>query len=70
MDPIIMYLLHRDFSENKNEARNLWIRAAQYALIDNHLYCKSFTEPYLRCLNPEDAWRLLEEIHEGVYGNH
>ena len=70
MDPIIMYLLHRDLPENKNEARNLHIRAAQYALIGNHLYHKSFTGPYLRCLNREDAQRLLEEIHEGICGNH
>ena len=70
MDPIIMYLQHRELPENKSEARNLWIRAARYALICNHLYCKSFTGPYLRCLNSEDAQRLLEEIHEGACGNH
>ena len=70
MDPISMYLLHGDLPENKNKARNLQIRAARYALIGNHLYCKSFTGSYLRCLNPEDAQRLLEEIHEGICGNH
>ena len=70
MDPIVIYLLHGDLSEDKNEARNLWIRAARYALIGNHLYRKSFTGPYLRCMNPEDAMRLLEEIYKGNYGNH
>ena len=70
MDPIVIYLLHRGLSENKNEARNLWIRVAQYALIGNHLYHKSFTGPYLRCLNSEGAQRLLEEIQEGICGNH
>ena len=70
MDLIIIYLHHRDLPENKNKARNLLIKVAWYALIYNHLYRKSFTGPYLRCLNPEDARRLLEEIHEGVYGNH
>ena len=70
MDPIIIYLLHRDFPENKNEARNLQIRATRYALIGNHLYRKSFIGPYLRCLILEDARRLLEDIHEGVCGNH
>ena len=70
MDPITMYLMHGELPENKNEVRNLRIRETRYALIGNHLYHKSFTGPYLRCLNPEDARRLLEEIHEGVYGNH
>ena len=65
-----MYLLHGDLLENKNEAKNLQIRAARYALIGNHLYRKSFTSPYLRCLNSEDAQRLSEEIHEGICGNH
>ena len=70
MNSIVIYLLHGDLPENKDEASNLRIRAAQYALISNHLYLKSFTGSYLRCLNPEDARRLLEEIHEGVCGNH
>ena len=70
MDLIIIYLQHGELPEIKNEDRNLRIRAARYALIDNHLYCKSFIGPYLRCLNSEDARRLLEEIHEGVCGNH
>ena len=70
MDPIIIYLLHEDLPENKSEARNLHIKAAGYALIGNHLYCKSFTGPYLRCLNLEAARGLLEEIHVGVCGNH
>ena len=70
IDPIIMYLHHGDLLENNNEAKNLQIRAAKYALIGNHLYHKSFTSPYLRCLNSEDARRLLEEIHEGACDNH
>ena len=70
MDPIIMYLLHGDLPENKNESRNLRIRATRYALIGNHLYRKSFTGPYLRCLAPKNARSLLKEIHEGVCGNH
>ena len=70
MDLIIMYLQHEELPKNKNKARNLWIRAARYALIGNHLYCKSFIGPYMRCLSPEDARRLLEEIHEGICRNH
>ena len=70
MDPIVMYLLHGDLLENKNEVRNLRVRAARYTLIGSHLYRKSFTGPYLRCLNLEDARRLLKDIHEGVCGNH
>ena len=70
MDPIVIYLLHGDLPKNKNKTRNLRIRAARHALIGKHLYRKFFIGPYLRCLNPEDAQRLLEEIHQGVCSNH
>ena len=26
--------------------------------------------PYLRCINEEEAKYILEEIHEGIYGDH
>ena len=65
-----MYLQHGELLKNKNEARSLWIRVANYALIGNHLYRKSFTGSYLRCLSSKDARRLLEEIHKCVCGNH
>ena len=70
MDPILGYLMYGALQEDKNKARNLRIRVARYALIGNQLYRKYFIGPYLRCLDLDDARRLLEEIHEGVYGNH
>ncbi|RVX16976.1 hypothetical protein CK203_003423 [Vitis vinifera] len=35
-----------------------------------HLYKRSFTGPYLRCLSPSKALYVLAELHEGVCGNH
>ncbi|RVW62879.1 Gag-Pol polyprotein [Vitis vinifera] len=35
-----------------------------------HLYKRSFTGPYLRCLNHSEALYVLAELHEGVCGNH
>ena len=29
-----------------------------------------FSQPYLKCLDLEDAKYVLREIHEGVCGNH
>ena len=51
MDPIIIYLQHGELPNNKNEVRNLRIRVARYVIIGNHVYRKSFTMPYLICLN-------------------
>ncbi|RVW26664.1 hypothetical protein CK203_096494 [Vitis vinifera] len=35
-----------------------------------HLYKRSFTGPYLRCLGQSEAQYVLAELHEGIYGNH
>ena len=34
------------------------------------LYKRGFSQPYLRCLAPDEANYVLREIHEGAYGNH
>ena len=34
------------------------------------LYKQSFTNPYLRCLNPSEALYVLAELHKRVCGNH
>jgi Integrase core domain/Integrase zinc binding domain len=52
------------------EARKLAVRALRYALIEGILYKKSFTIPYLRCLRPDEAKSAIEEVHEGICGQH
>ncbi|RVX08735.1 hypothetical protein CK203_010849 [Vitis vinifera] len=39
-------------------------------LIGGHLYKRSFTGPYLRCLGHTEAQYVLAELHEGICGNH
>ena len=34
------------------------------------LYKRGFSIPYLRCVNEEEAKYILEELHEGTYGDH
>ncbi|KAK2996170.1 hypothetical protein RJ639_029539 [Escallonia herrerae] len=34
------------------------------------LYKKSFTLPYLRCLRPSESLYALQEVHEGICGQH
>ena len=56
--------------EGKDEARKLRVRAAKYILIDEVLYKRGFSQPYLRCLTPDEVNYVLKEIHEGACGNH
>ena len=70
MTPIVSYLKDERLSEGKDEARKLRVRAARYLLMDEVLYKRDFSQPYLRCLAPDKANYVLREVHEGACGNH
>ena len=53
MTPIVSYLKDGQLLEKKDEARKLRVRLARYVLMDEVLYKRSFSQPYLRCLAQE-----------------
>ena len=69
-DPIVSYLKDRRLPEGKDKARKLKIRAARYILMDEFLYKRGFSQPYLRCLALDEENYVLREVHEGACGNH
>ena len=46
----------------------------QYILLRDIQYKKFYSNlhpyPYLRCLSPEEAQKVMQEIHDGDCGNH
>ena len=70
MTPIVIFLKDGRLLEDKDEARKLTIKAAKYVLINKVLYKWGFSQPYLRCLAPNELNYVLREIHDGVCGNH
>ncbi|KAK3037300.1 hypothetical protein RJ639_032062 [Escallonia herrerae] len=70
MDTIIKFLSAGELPSKRHEARNLRVRAALYALVEGVLYKKSFSLPYLRCLRPSESVYALQEVHEGICGQH
>ncbi|KAK3017191.1 hypothetical protein RJ639_007842 [Escallonia herrerae] len=70
MDRIIKYLSTGKLPSERHEARNLSVKTARYALVDGTLYKKSFSLPYLRCLRPSESLYALQEVHEGICGQH
>ena len=70
MTPIISYLKDGRLLEEKDEARKLRVRSAKYVLMNEVLYKRGFSQPYLRCLAPDEANYVLREVHEGTCGNH
>ena len=70
MTPIIAYLKDGRLPEGKDEVRRLRIKSAKYVLIDEVLYKRSYSQPYLRWLAPDEANYVLREVHKGECGNH
>ncbi|XP_058079759.1 uncharacterized protein LOC131227958 [Magnolia sinica] len=70
MDPIFNYITSDEISSDKLEAKHLRVRAARYIILDGILYRKSHSQPYLRCLQPDKADYVIQEIHEGICGNY
>ena len=70
MAPIISYLKDGTLPERKDEARKLRVQSAKYVLLNDALYKRGFSQPYLRCLSPDEANYVLREVHEGACRNH
>ncbi|XP_074377524.1 uncharacterized protein LOC141719038 [Apium graveolens] len=51
-------------------ARRLHYQAAKYVEYDGVLYKRGFNHPFLRCVDIEEGYYILREVHEGIYGNH
>ncbi|XP_071700154.1 uncharacterized protein [Rutidosis leptorrhynchoides] len=64
MPPFIKYLADGTLPEDKLQARRIRMRAPMYNFKNDILYRKSFTEPYLRCVGPAQAKKIIQEMHE------
>ncbi|KAK3027489.1 hypothetical protein RJ639_040290 [Escallonia herrerae] len=64
------WTLHVDGSSNANRSGAGLILHARYTIVDDVLYKRSFTLPYLRCFTPTEATYALREVHEGICGQH
>ncbi|KAL0355517.1 UNVERIFIED_CONTAM: Transposon Ty3-G Gag-Pol polyprotein [Sesamum radiatum] len=70
MDAIRNYLEYNKLPTEILEAQGIKRLSARFFIEGGHLFKKSFTLPSLRCLTPEEAWKVMQEIHEGCCGNH
>ena len=70
MTPIISYLQDGHLPQNTEEAKKIKKRAARFTILNDALYKRGFSMPYLKCVDEEEARYILEEIHGGVCGDH
>ena len=73
-DPNIAYLKDGVLPNDRAEAQKLQHLATRYILLGDVLYKKFYTkfhsDPYLRCLRPDEAKEVTHEIHDGYCGDH
>nr|XP_023896291.1 uncharacterized protein LOC112008185 [Quercus suber] len=70
MTPIMSFLQDGHLPQDADEARKIKKRATRFTILNNALYKRGFSMPYLRCVDEGEAEYILREVHEGVCGNH
>ena len=70
MTPIIAFLQDGHLPQNTEEAKKVRKRAARFTILNDTLYKRGFSMPYLKCVDEEEAKYILEEIHQGICGDH
>lgn len=66
MDPIVAYLKNQVLPPNKRESHKVWCRVANYFLnLNDNLYRRTFTGPYLRVVHEDQVASVLDELHSG-----
>ncbi|XP_058185734.1 uncharacterized protein LOC131302960 [Rhododendron vialii] len=68
--PIVDNITNETLPGDKVKARQLKIRAAKYLMMGDVLYRRSFSLPYLRCLTTTESLQAMEEVHQGICGDH
>ncbi|KAF7150490.1 hypothetical protein RHSIM_Rhsim02G0156300 [Rhododendron simsii] len=68
--PIVDNITNGTLPEDKVKSRQLKIRAAKYLMMGDVLYRRSFSLPYLRCLTTMESTQAMEEVHQGICGDH
>ena len=70
MTPIIAFLQDGHLPQNTEEAKKVKKRAARFTILNDTLYKRGFSMPYLKCVDEKEAKYILVEIHQGICGDH
>ncbi|XP_075659135.1 uncharacterized protein LOC142629018 [Castanea sativa] len=62
MTPIISFLQDRHLPQDAEEARKVRKKVTRFTILNDTLYKRGFSMPYLKCINEEEAKYILEEI--------
>nr|XP_023927406.1 uncharacterized protein LOC112038786 [Quercus suber] len=70
MTPILSFLQDGHLPQNADEARKIKKRSTRFTILNDTLYKRGFSMPYLRCVDEGEAEYILKEVHEGICRDH
>ncbi|GAU46658.1 hypothetical protein TSUD_184460 [Trifolium subterraneum] len=70
MAPVYNFLKSNTLPADAKEATKVRRRACAYVLLDDKLYRRGFSIPLLKCVEEVRMEFTLQEIHEGINGQH
>ena len=70
MTPIVSFLWDGHLPQDADKARKIRKRVARFTILNDVLYKRGFSMPYLKCVDDDEAKYILEEIHEGICRDH
>ncbi|GAU50120.1 hypothetical protein TSUD_192410 [Trifolium subterraneum] len=70
MSPVYNFLKSNTLPVDAKEATKIRKRACSYVLLDDKLYRRGFSIPLLKCVEEARVEFILQEIHEGINGQH
>ena len=63
MTPIVSFLQNGHLLQDANKAIKIRKMAAKFMILNDVLYKRGFSMPYLKCVDDDEAKYILEEIH-------
>ena len=66
---ILSYFKDEQLPSSLDEARKIKKRATRFTILNDVLYKRGFSLPYLRCVEQEAKY-ILDEVHKGICKDH
>lgn len=70
MTSLQTYLEKNELPEEKAEARKILSKSLRYIFQEGVLYWKSYLQPLLQCVGPNEADYVMRKVHVGACGSH